>query len=73
MGTAPAEARGRTGVVRLRGRPAHGPGLLLDEHFTVDGTLIEAAASHKSFKRTLGQVGEPLAHAARDTTHPNST
>ena len=29
---------------------AHGRGLLSDEHFTVDGTLIEAAASLKSFK-----------------------
>ena len=28
---------------------AHGRGLLSDEHFTVDGTLIEAAASFKSF------------------------
>lgn len=26
-------------------------GLLSDEHFTVDGTLLEAWASHKSFKR----------------------
>ena len=26
-------------------------GLLSDEHFTVDGTLIEAWASHKSFQR----------------------
>jgi len=26
-------------------------GLLSDQHFTVDGTLIEAWASHKSFKR----------------------
>jgi hypothetical protein len=26
-------------------------GLLWDEHFTVDGTLIEAWAGHKSFKR----------------------
>ncbi len=25
-------------------------GLLSDEHFTVDGTLLEAWASHKSFK-----------------------
>src|SRR6266480_3403703 len=33
---------------------AHAPerGLLSDEHFTVDGTLIEAWASLKSFKRT---------------------
>ena len=29
---------------------AHARGLLSDEHFTVDGTLIEAAASLKSFK-----------------------
>src|SRR5947208_4343921 len=27
-----------------------GEGLLSDEHFTVDGTLLEAWASHKSFK-----------------------
>jgi transposase len=31
-------------------RQADGLGLLSDEHFTVDGTLIEAAASLKSFK-----------------------
>jgi transposase len=31
--------------------------LLSDEHFTVDGTLIEAAASLKSFKRTDGDDG----------------
>ena len=30
---------------------AHERGLLSDEHFTVDGTLIEAAASLKSFRR----------------------
>ncbi len=30
---------------------AHEQGLLSDEHFTVDGTLIEAAASLKSFRR----------------------
>jgi transposase len=29
-------------------------GLLSDEHFTVDGTLVEAWASHKSFKRAPG-------------------
>jgi transposase/sulfur relay (sulfurtransferase) complex TusBCD TusD component (DsrE family) len=33
---------------------AHERGLLSDEHFTVDGTLIEAAASLKSFKRKDG-------------------
>jgi transposase len=31
---------------------ARAQGLLSDEHFTVDGTLIEAWAGHKSFKRT---------------------
>jgi transposase len=31
-------------------RAADGLGLLSDEHFTVDGTLIEAAASLKSFR-----------------------
>ncbi len=30
---------------------ARSQGLLSDEHFTVDGTLIEAWASHKSFQR----------------------
>ena len=30
---------------------ARAQGLLSDEHFTVDGTLIEAWASHKSFRR----------------------
>src|SRR5215207_7589196 len=33
---------------------AHARGLLSDEHFTVDGTLIEAAASLKSFKPKEG-------------------
>lgn len=31
-------------------------GLLSDEHFTVDGTLIEAAASLKSFRRRDGET-----------------
>jgi transposase len=34
-------------------------GLLSDEHFTVDGTLIEAAASLKSFKNKSGQDQTP--------------
>jgi transposase len=34
-------------------------GLLSDEHFTVDGTLIEAWASLKSFKRKDGAGGPP--------------
>ena len=33
---------------------ARARGLLSDEHFTVDGTLIEAWAGHKSFKRKGG-------------------
>jgi transposase len=33
-------------------------GLLSDEHFTVDGTLLEAWASHKSFK-PKGTQGKP--------------
>ena len=33
-------------------------GLLSDEHFTVDGTLLEAWASHKSFK-PRGTTGKP--------------
>jgi transposase len=33
---------------------ARGHGLLSDEHFTVDGTLLEAWASQKSFQRTDG-------------------
>jgi transposase len=33
--------------------------LLSDEHFTVDGTLVEAWASLKSFKRKEGGPGEP--------------
>ena len=38
---------------------ARGHGLLSDEHFTVDGTLIEAWASHKSFKRKEGNGQQP--------------
>ena len=34
-------------------------GLLSDEHFTVDGTLVEAAASLKSFKKTGGEDQHP--------------
>jgi hypothetical protein len=33
--------------------------LLSDEHFTVDGSLIEAAASLKSFKRRDGDPPRP--------------
>jgi len=38
---------------------ARGQGLLSDEHFTVDGTLIEAWAGHKSFKRKDGTDTQP--------------
>ena len=34
-------------------------GVLSDEHFTVDGTLIEAWASLKSFKKTAAPAGSP--------------
>ena len=37
---------------------------LSDEHFTVDGTLIEAWASHKSFRPKDG--GEPLRGNGRE-------
>jgi transposase len=37
---------------------AKAQGLMSDEHFTVDGTLIEAWASHKSFQRKSSD-GEP--------------
>jgi transposase len=36
---------------------AKAEGLMSDEHFTVDGTLIEAWASHKSFQRKDGGDG----------------
>src|SRR6516225_2342603 len=38
---------------------ARAQGLLSDEHFTVDGTLIEAWAGHKSFKRQDGKDPKP--------------
>jgi len=40
-------------------REARGQGLLSDEHFTVDGTLIEAWASMKSFKRKDRPPADP--------------
>ena len=54
-------------------------GLLSDEHFTVDGTLIEAAASLKSFRprdgdppsTTDGDSGNP--HGERRSTHQSTT
>ena len=43
-------------------------GLLSDEHFTVDGTLIEAAASLKSFRP---KDGEPLRATDADPGNPS--
>lgn len=43
------------GVLRL----AREASLLSDEHFTVDGTLIEAWAGHKSFKPKASKTGTP--------------
>lgn len=34
--------------------------LLSDEHFTVDGTLVEARAGQKSFQRKPNKDGDPL-------------
>jgi transposase len=41
----------RSFFVRIKSQAA---GLMSDDHFTVDGTLIEAWASHKSFRRKDG-------------------
>jgi hypothetical protein len=50
-------------------RQADALGLLSDEHFTVDGTLIESAASPKSFKaKDKPRSHEPAARA-RITSH----
>ena len=48
-------------------RQADGLGLLSDEHFTVDGTLIEAAASLKSFR----PKDEPPGHGDGGGTSSN--
>lgn len=47
---------------------AQGRGLLSDEHFTIDGTLIEAAAGLKSFKP---RDGAPPAPADDDPGNPS--
>ena len=39
---------------------ARSSALLSSEHFTVDGTLIHAWASHKSFKRKDGSDQQPV-------------
>jgi len=38
---------------------ARARGLTSDEHFTVDGTLLEAWASQKSFQAKEGKPGPP--------------
>ena len=52
-------------------------GLLSDEHFTVDGTLIEAWASQKSFQRkdgkTDGDGGDFRGHSRTNDTHSSTT
>jgi len=54
-------------------------GLMSDEHFTVDGTLIEAWASHKSFRRKDQRDGGPDAgknfhgEKRRNDTHASKT
>jgi len=54
-------------------------GLMSDEHFTVDGTLIEAWASHKSFQRKDQGDGGPDAgrdfhgEKRRNDTHESKT
>jgi len=58
-------------------------GLLSDEHFTVDGTLLEAWASHKSFKPKDTRRTPPddpknptvnfHGHARRNDTHASTT
>lgn len=50
--------------------------LLSDEHFTVDGTLIEAWASHKSFKPKDGSNdpgGDFRGQTRRNDTHQSTT
>lgn len=44
--------------------------LLSDEHFTVDGTLIEAWASHKSFRPVAEGEGEPRKDDDDDPGNP---
>jgi transposase len=45
-------------------RAAQAKGLLSHEHFTVDGTLLEAWASHKSFRPKDGPTDDPPAAGA---------
>ena len=48
-----------TGFFRAVRKQAEDADLMSDEHFTVDGTLLEAWASHKSFRRRTTDTTEP--------------
>ena len=63
---------------------AQGRDLLSDEHFTVDGTLVEAWASQKSFQKKDAEPGSPpddrghptvnfRQQKRRNETHPSTT
>ena len=56
---------------------AQAAGLMSDEHFTVDGTLIEAWAGQKSFRRKdddrPGSGGDFHGEPRRNQTHESST
>jgi hypothetical protein len=58
---------------------AQATGLMSDEHFTVDGTLIEAWAGQKSFRRKDddtdggGGGGDFRGEQRRNQTHASST
>ena len=61
-------------------RQAKEAGLMSDEHFTVDGTLIEAWAGHKSFQKKKGPRGGRdgggenfHGERRRNTTHESTT
>jgi transposase len=47
--------------------------LMSDEHFTVDGTLIEAWASQKSFQRADGDGRDFRGQARKNDTHASTT
>jgi transposase len=69
------QAMARSFFARIK---QHAVGLMSDDHFTVDGTLIEAWASHKSFRRKDGgddSGGGGNFHGEKRTnqTHASST
>src|SRR5579863_5378018 len=56
---AAAGARRGARVFHPRGRAGAQPAVAFGEHFTVDGTLVEAWASLKSFKRKRREPSQP--------------